>query len=74
MDNHVLADVAVVELDEGEASSRFAQRCRELLGVEPEEFLAAYDAGEAWMRWSHHDGVTELILAVPLARYVPVED
>ncbi len=71
--DQVVADVDIVELSEPEARGWFACRCRELLDVEPEDFLAAYDAGQAWNRWPHRDGVTELVLAVPFTRQIPVD-
>jgi hypothetical protein len=56
-----------VVTDEAESRRLFEARCRELLGISAEEFLAAHDAGTIWDS-PHGEAVTELAMLVPFAR------
>jgi hypothetical protein len=62
------AVVITQELTAQQGRELFEKRCQELLGMAGDEFLQAYDSGEAWAWADHEDQVTELSMLVPFAR------
>jgi hypothetical protein len=63
--SHTLVNVDV--LDAAKGAALFGARTRALLGVSAAEFLAHYDAGDAWDTYGH-SAVSELSMLVPFAR------
>lgn len=60
--------VSSEELTQEQGRALFERRCQELLGITGDDFLAAYDSGEAWAWTDRDDQVTELSMLVPFAR------
>lgn len=58
-------DVEILTMEKGRAF--FDARCRELLTMSGDEFLAEYDSGVVWER-GDSEAVTELAMLVPFAR------